>query len=101
MRNILYIDVASFATTRTEVSQRALRVHKQEDEYVYFRFASHLQPASQKTFYGNYKLSYRQKYEDVKVGNYNGKFHMLKTFSFCLLLFMTTGFNFVKTISVT
>jgi hypothetical protein len=42
MRNILYIDVASVTAIRTEVSQKALRVHKQEDEYTYFRFASHL-----------------------------------------------------------
>jgi len=56
---------------------------------------------AQKTFYRNYNLNYRKKYEDVKVGNDSGKFHMLETFSFCLLLFMTRAFNFVKTNSVT
>lgn len=56
---------------------------------------------AQKTFYRNYNLNYRKKYEDVKVGNDSGKFHKLETFLFCLLIFMTTAFNFVKTNSVT
>jgi len=56
---------------------------------------------AQKTFYRNYNLNYRKKYEDVKVGNDSRKFHMLETFSFCLLIFMTTAFHFVKTNSVT
>jgi hypothetical protein len=56
---------------------------------------------AQKTFYRNYNLNYGKKYEDVKAGNDSGKFHTLVTFSFCLLLFMTMAFNFVKTNSVT
>jgi hypothetical protein len=56
---------------------------------------------AQKTFYRNYNLNYRKEYEDVKAGNDSGKFRVLATFSFCLLLFMAMAFNFVKTNSVT
>jgi len=40
--NTLHIDAASFRTILTNVPQKALRVHKQEDEYNYFRSASQL-----------------------------------------------------------